>query len=197
MANEFRSIDREKTHTKPILSRSPKANKRPKMVKQKPPPSTHPAQTEPTNPNLGIGQLTLYQRIQNNLICAGRQSYHQRIIFAARHKNVAVSMSGAGLKECFSNLVHEANRDVDADKLTGLALIGDTHTIQMVEGSEECIGKFMWKLANASEELFRASRMILVYNNANRVSVECEGLFLKRFLVIFHFFLFFFRIRDS
>lgn len=114
---------------------------------------------------------TLFQHVQNNLLCAGRHSYFIRVLSVVSFKNAETDEGQEQLKDSIAAIVNRVNKETTVDKLTGLILIYKTHSIQMVEGSEDCVGKFMKRFAEASVEWFKETRVIMVYNNVNQVCI--------------------------
>lgn len=112
---------------------------------------------------------TLFQHVQNNLLCAGRHSYFVRVLAVVAFKNVIAVEGQERLKELLADVVNRVNRETAVDKLTGLLLIFGAHSVQIVEGSEDCVGKFMKRMERANDEWFKATRVVMVYNNVNQV----------------------------
>lgn len=130
------------------------------------PPKLHPRQS---SSNL-FNTSTLFQHVQNNLMCAGRHSYFVRVISVISFKSAVAVEGQEKLKELLADIVSRVNRETAVDKLTGLLLIYDVHSVQMVEGSEDCVGKLMKLFDQVSDEFFKATRVIMVYNNINQVN---------------------------
>lgn len=113
---------------------------------------------------------SLFQHVQNNLMCAGRHSYFVRIVLAISYRNNATVLGQDKMRDHISEHVTSVNREVAVDKLTGLILIYSTHCVLMVEGSEDCVGKLTKRLNRLAADLFKEARIVLVYNNMNQVS---------------------------
>lgn len=111
---------------------------------------------------------TLADHAKDNMLCAGKVSYHQRVIFVASH---AAEMDTKQLKLSVEQLVKSANRTTDAqpEEMTGLMVIYSTHSMCMLEGSEKCIGQFIKLLNTLLSSHYKQNRVALVYNNANQV----------------------------
>lgn len=73
------------------------------------------------------------------------------------------------IKDMLADIASGVNREAVCDKLTGLMLVYETHSVHVVEGSEDCVGTFMKRLRKVDEELFKEARVVLVYNNINQV----------------------------
>lgn len=112
---------------------------------------------------------TLFQHVQNNLLCAGRHSYFIRIVVVMSYRNSAIVLGQEKMRDLIAEHLSGVNREVAVDKLTGLILIYEAHCVLMVEGSEDCAGKFMQRLNRLAGEYFKVARVVLVYNNANQV----------------------------
>lgn len=107
---------------------------------------------------------TLADHVKDNMLCAGKVSYHQRVIFVASH---AIGTDPIQLKLSVEQLAKSVNRSAgQSEEITGLVVVYNTHSMYMLEGSEKCIGQFA-KLLQCS--VFKQNRVALVYNNANQV----------------------------
>lgn len=102
--------------------------------------------------------------VVDNLLCAGRQSYYQRIVIVSKHK------LNNNMRTVYSNLYTETNKNVLEDKMTGLFLIYRQFGILLLEGSEAVLGKFCTKLAAVQDQCLDASMIVSIYNNANQVN---------------------------
>lgn len=102
--------------------------------------------------------------VVDNLLCAGRQSYYQRIVIVVKHK------LNINMKSIYMSLCTETNKNVLEDKLTGLFIIYRTYGILLLEGSEAVLGKFIGKLEEKQEECLERSKIVSIYNNANQVT---------------------------
>lgn len=106
--------------------------------------------------------------VEDNMLCAGRQTYFQRIIFAVKHK------TGKPVKNSFVDFSLEVNRNAGDDKMSGLVLIYKLHSVHMIEGSENVLGRYLTKLAMVSIENFECSKIVMIYNNANQVWIRVK-----------------------
>lgn len=102
--------------------------------------------------------------VEDNLLCAGRQSYYQRIIIVSKHKQ------NSNMRNIYTTVYTETNKNVLEDKMTGLFLIYRHFGVILVEGSEAVLGKFITKLTAVQEECLVASLIVAIYNNANQVN---------------------------
>lgn len=111
---------------------------------------------------------TLADHAKDNMLCAGKVSYHQRVIFVASH---AADIDPKQLKHSIEELARSVNRTttVQSEEMTGLMVVYSTHSMYMVEGSEKCIGQFVKLLSTLQPSHFKQDRVALVYNNANQV----------------------------
>lgn len=100
---------------------------------------------------------------EDNLLCAGRNSYYQRIVIVSKHK------STSNMKNTYLNMCTETNKNVQEDKLTGLILIYRQYGVLLLEGSESILGKFINKMTAKKEQSLEASKIVIIYNNANQV----------------------------
>lgn len=114
----------------------------------------------------GVELKSLRDFVVDNLLCAGRQSYYQRIVIVSKHKK------NPNMKSIYMNLCTETNKNVLEDKLTGLFLIYRHFGVLLLEGSESVLGKFISKLAGKKEECLEASKIVSIYNNANQVGIN-------------------------
>uniref|UniRef100_A0A182P5K8 BLUF domain-containing protein n=1 Tax=Anopheles epiroticus TaxID=199890 RepID=A0A182P5K8_9DIPT len=106
---------------------------------------------------------TLADHVKDNMLCAGRKSYFQRIVYVGRHPKV----TGMTLRDRFLKLIKELQeRTTNEIKLFGLMINFDGYTVHMVESAEETVGEYMHTLAASG--LFEESRVVLVYNNINQ-----------------------------
>lgn len=130
----------------------------------------HQEQQEPQQTSGFLTIPTLFEHVQNNLLCNGRQTYYQRIIYVASHKNSAsLSVCSDRLKLFLLNLINTINKDSTDDKLTGLLLTYDTHSIHMLEGPEDCMAKYFGCFRDEMDKFFKNTKIVLVYNNINQV----------------------------
>ncbi|XP_053672707.1 uncharacterized protein LOC128723029 [Anopheles nili] len=107
---------------------------------------------------------TLADHVKDNMLCAGRKRYFQRIVYIGRYKK----MSGATLRERFGKVVKDVQERTTTEiKLFGLMLSCDDYTMHMIESAEETIGEYMHQLAKV-EDLSVDTRVVLVYNNINQ-----------------------------
>ncbi|XP_061505167.1 uncharacterized protein LOC5666878 [Anopheles gambiae] len=106
---------------------------------------------------------TLADHVKDNMLCAGRKSYFQRIVYVGRHPKV----TGMTLRDRFLKLIKELQECTVCEiKLFGLMMNFDGYTVHMVESAEETVGEYLRTLAAA--DLFEESRVVLVYNNINQ-----------------------------
>lgn len=118
---------------------------------------------------------TLANHVQNNMNYFKRHSYYQRIIFVAKHLLIKEHCEqpprrAKEIKDIIKELLIRINcNHSDKDKLTGLALFYNTHSVYMLEGGEDYIGKFIKNIVEIINEIFINSKIILVYNNINQV----------------------------
>uniref|UniRef100_A0A182X756 BLUF domain-containing protein n=1 Tax=Anopheles quadriannulatus TaxID=34691 RepID=A0A182X756_ANOQN len=106
---------------------------------------------------------TLADHVKDNMLCAGRKSYFQRIVYVGRHPKV----TGMTLRDRFLKLIKELQECTVCEiKLFGLMINFDGYTVHMVESAEETVGEYLRTLAAA--DLFEESRVVLVYNNINQ-----------------------------
>lgn len=134
-----------------------------------------------SNPSLQH-RKTLLSHIRDNMSCAGRKTYFQRIIFVAKH---APGREILDVKDFYVDFSNEVNKNASDDKLTGLVLIYKKFTVQMIEGSEIILGRYMVKLAAKEAELYEKSRVVLIYNNTNQVKlmmIAVDGDLMRIFL---------------
>lgn len=113
-------------------------------------------------------RLTLADHAKDNMLCAGKVSYHQRVIFVASH---AAETDPKQLKDSVEKIAKSVNRTttVLSEEMTGLMVIYSTHSMYMLEGSEKCIAQFVKLLITLQPNSFKQDRVALVYNNANQV----------------------------
>lgn len=116
---------------------------------------------------------TLANHVRDNMMCAGRRSYFQRVIYIARHKTV---IEPHRIKEPFTKIIKEVYKYPTEDRLGGLLIGHDIYSIHMLEGSDELIGNYFKHLSKLADELFESTRVVLVYNNINQVSLVAENL---------------------
>uniref|UniRef100_A0A182S5D4 BLUF domain-containing protein n=1 Tax=Anopheles funestus TaxID=62324 RepID=A0A182S5D4_ANOFN len=106
---------------------------------------------------------TLADHVKDNMLCAGRKRYFQRIVYVGRHPKV----TGMTLRDRFLKLIKDLQECTTNEiKLFGLMINFDGYTVHMVESAEETIGEYMHTLAAC--DLFEDSRVVLVYNNINQ-----------------------------
>lgn len=112
---------------------------------------------------------TLSNHVRDNMLCAGRRSYFQRVIYLAKHKTV---IEPHKIKEPFNRIIKEVYKYPTCDFLGGLLIGHDIYSLHMLEGSDELIGNYFKHLAKIADELFEKSRVVLVYNNINQRFLE-------------------------
>ncbi|XP_052862614.1 uncharacterized protein LOC128269247 [Anopheles cruzii] len=106
---------------------------------------------------------TLADHVKDNMLCAGRKSYFQRIVYVGRHPKV----TGMTLRDRFLKLIKDIQETTANEiKLFGLMINFDGYTVHMIESAEETIGEYMKQLVTS--DLFDDSRVVLVYNNINQ-----------------------------
>ncbi|XP_058055884.1 uncharacterized protein LOC131207287 [Anopheles bellator] len=106
---------------------------------------------------------TLADHVKDNMLCAGRKSYFQRIVYVGRHPKV----TGMTLRDRFLKLIKDIQETTTNEiKLFGLMINFDGYTVHMIESAEETIGEYMQQLVTS--DLFDDSRVVLVYNNINQ-----------------------------
>lgn len=112
---------------------------------------------------------TLANHVRDNMLCAGRRSYFQRVIYLAKHKSV---IEPHKIKEPFNRIIKEVYKYPSDDYLGGLLIGHDMYSLHMLEGSDELIGNYFHHLSKIAGELFESSRVVLVYNNINQRFLE-------------------------
>lgn len=110
---------------------------------------------------------TLANHVKDNLLCAGRRSYFQRIIYLARHKSI---IEPHKIKEPFNKIIKEIYKYPTDDRLGGLLIGHGSYAMHMLEGSDELIGNYFQHLNKVADQLYEKCRVVLVYNNINQVS---------------------------
>lgn len=103
------------------------------------------------------------------MLCSGRRSYFQRVIYLAKHKTV---IEPHKIKEPFNRIIKEIYKYPTDDFLGGLLIGHDLYSFHMLEGSDELIGNYFKHLSKTADELFEKSRVVLVYNNINQRFLE-------------------------
>lgn len=109
---------------------------------------------------------TLANHVRDNMMCGGRRSYHQRVIYVAHHRTV---IEPHRIKDPFNKIIKEIYKYPTDDRLGGLLISHDMYSIHMLEGNDELIGNYFKQLSKIADELFDKSRVVLVYNNINQV----------------------------
>lgn len=107
---------------------------------------------------------TLADHVKDNMLCAGRKSYFQRIVYVGCHSKV----SAMTIRDRFLKVI-KAMQEKTANeiKLFGLMINFDGYSMHMIESAEETVGEYMRYLAES--DLFESCRVVLVYNNINQV----------------------------
>lgn len=137
--------------------------KRPSTLKKATPPKE--SEELPSHQN----RRTLAEHVKDNMLCAGKTSYHQRILFSASHSDCSASGIDELRRRLFA-LCKETNQEApENEKITGFIFIYATHSVYMVEGSETFIAQFMEKLSDQMKGFYSASRLSLILNNSNQV----------------------------
>lgn len=116
-----------------------------------------------------LSRRTLANHVRDNMLCAGRRSYFQRVIYVAKHRAV---IEPHKIKEPFTRVIKEVYKYPTDDYLGGLLIGHDMYSIHMLEGSDELIGNYFRHLSKTADELFEKSRVVLVYNNINQRFLE-------------------------
>jgi hypothetical protein len=112
---------------------------------------------------------TLANHVRDNMLCAGRRSYFQRVIYIARHKSIIELHK---IKEPFNKIIKEIYKFPTDDFLGGLLIGHEKYSMHMLEGSDELIGRYFQHLSKIADEYFEESRVVLVYNNINQRFLE-------------------------
>ena len=107
---------------------------------------------------------TLANHVRDNMLCSGRRSYFQRVIYVAKHKTV---IEPHKIKEPFTRIIKEIYKYPTDDYLGGLLIGYDMYSLHMLEGSDELIGNYFRHLSKIADKLFEKSRVVLIYNNIN------------------------------
>src|SRR5690349_6905432 len=79
---------------------------------------------------------TLANHVRDNMLCSGRRSYFQRVIYLAKHKTV---IEPHKIKEPFTKIIREIYKYLTDDHLGGLLIGHDMYSLHMVEVSDELI----------------------------------------------------------
>ncbi len=132
-----------------------------------------------TSPRKATQEVPRYQKrrtvadhVKDNMLCAGKQKYHQRIIFAVRHQQSDKKDRFKDIRKTLNKLVISSNQAATSDKLTGLMMFYSAHSVYLMEGGEDNIGNFMKSLKDIAKEYFDVARVVLIYNNSNRVGLS-------------------------
>lgn len=112
---------------------------------------------------------TLANHVRDNMLCSGRRSYFQRVVYLAKHKKV---IEPHKIKEPFNRIIKEIYKYPTDDFLGGLLIGHDMYSLHMLEGSDELIGNYFQHLSKTADEIFEKSRVVLVYNNINQRFLE-------------------------
>jgi hypothetical protein len=112
---------------------------------------------------------TLANHVRDNMLCSGRRSYFQRVIYVAKHRSV---IEPHKIKEPFTRVIKEVYKYPTDDYLGGLLIGHDMYSLHMLEGSDELIGNYFRHLSKTADELFEKSRVVLLYNNINQRFLE-------------------------
>lgn len=133
--------------------------------------------TKKSSPKKATQELPQYQKrrtvadhVKDNMLCAGKQSYHQRIIFVVQHRQSDRKDLFKEIRKLLNKLVIASNQAAASDKLTGLMVFYTGYSVYMLEGGEENIGNFMKSIQDIGKDFFADSKVVLIYNNSNRVS---------------------------
>lgn len=113
---------------------------------------------------------TVADHVKDNMMCAGKQNYHQRIIFVAQHRQSDKKDRFKELRKLLNKLVITSNQAATSDKLTGLMMFYSGSSVYLLEGGEDNIGNFMKSLNDVTNDFIADSKVVLIYNNSNRVS---------------------------
>lgn len=125
---------------------------------------------------------TVADHVKDNMSCAGKASYHQRIIFVVHHRQSDKKDQFKEIRKLLNKLVITSNQATASDKLTGLMIFYSAYSLYVLEGGEDNIGNFMKSLIDLTNDFFAESRVVLIYNNSNRVSKR-KFIILRSFLV--------------
>lgn len=133
--------------------------------------------TKKSSPKKATQEIPQYQKrrtvadhVKDNMLCAGKQSYHQRIMFVAKHRQSDRKDLFKEIRKLLNKLVITSNQAAASDKLTGLMIFYAGYSGYLLEGGEENIGNFMKSLNDIGKDVFADSKVVLIYNNSNRVS---------------------------
>ncbi|XP_055608375.1 uncharacterized protein LOC129755762 [Uranotaenia lowii] len=106
---------------------------------------------------------TLADHVKDNMLCAGRRCYFQRIVYIGRHPQV----SAMTIRDQFMKVLRKMNEQTALEiKLFGMMVNFEGYSMHMIESSEETVGEYMRYLAES--DLFETSRVVFVYNNINQ-----------------------------
>lgn len=113
---------------------------------------------------------TVADHVKDNMMCAGKQNYHQRIIFVAHHRQSDKKDRFKELRKLLNKRVITSNQAATSDKLTGLMMFYSEYSVYLLEGGEDNIGNFTKSLNDVTNDFIADSKVVLIYNNSNRVS---------------------------
>lgn len=113
---------------------------------------------------------TVADHVEDNMLCAGKHNYHQRIIFVAHHIQSDKKDQIKEIRRILNKLVMTSNQATTSDKLTGLMMFYSGYSVYLLEGGEDNIGNFMRSLNDIASDFFDDSKIVMIYNNSNRVS---------------------------
>lgn len=113
---------------------------------------------------------TVADHVKDNMLCAGKQNYHQRIIFVAHHTQTDKKDRFKEIRKMLNKLVITSNQAASSDKLTGLMLFYSEFSVYLLEGGEDNIGNFMKSVNDIANDFIADGKVVLIYNNSNRVS---------------------------
>lgn len=107
---------------------------------------------------------TLNDVVKFNMQTIGRQFYYQRIILITKHNNTSAPF----LKDVFAKPINKSKCTNGDEKMTGLFILFDSITVQILEGPEEMLNLYFQMLTQLEGTHIRQSRIVLVYTNINQ-----------------------------
>lgn len=107
---------------------------------------------------------TLNDVVQFNMQTIGRQFYYQRIVLITQHNNTSAPF----LKDVFAKPINKSKCTVGDEKMTGLFILFDSYTVQILEGPEEMLNLYFQALAPLVPQIIRKARIVLNFTNINQ-----------------------------
>lgn len=109
---------------------------------------------------------TIADYVRENMAQAGRKTFFQRVIVVCANLE---NLEFDDLKLKVNAIVEVCNQNLNNEVLTGIYIFYKNYSVLMVEGSEECVSRFLKGFSEIEGEFYSEEKLLLVQNNIRKV----------------------------